>query len=175
MRYAINFDKMANNLIPHYIGSRKLVLYIQALISPLQNISNEFCLFAKEKRIEASMTSQTIMLEWYLNRQFKKYFLDSSSGIFISDGIRPGVPIYNESADVLQADNVVLKTEGESAENVAFYMKNEKFPSKAYSFIVNTPSINTEIIAESEYLSMLSHTIEKYKISGKTYIIQFNN
>ena len=74
MRYAINFDKTINRLVPYYIGGRRLILYLQALMKPLQEANDAFVEYAKETRIEASMTSQKFKFEWFLNRKFSKYF-----------------------------------------------------------------------------------------------------
>lgn len=58
MRYFINFDKTINQLVPYYIGGRKLILYLQALMFPLRRVNDGFVEYAKETRIEAAMTSQ---------------------------------------------------------------------------------------------------------------------
>ena len=58
MRYRINFDKTINQLVPYYLGGRRLILYLQALIRPLQQANESFVEYAKETRIEAAMTSQ---------------------------------------------------------------------------------------------------------------------
>lgn len=34
MRYVIDFAKTINRLVPYYIGGRKLILYLQALMKP---------------------------------------------------------------------------------------------------------------------------------------------
>ena len=49
MRYSINFDKTINQLTPHYIGGRKLILLMQALVSPLQILNKDFAEYAVEK------------------------------------------------------------------------------------------------------------------------------
>lgn len=99
MRYFINFDKTINQLVPYYLGGRKLILYLQALMSPLRKLNDGFVEYAKETRIEASMTSQIFKFEWYLNRKFSKYFLNGGViSIKNSEGL--GVPIYNESANI---------------------------------------------------------------------------
>lgn len=104
MRYAINFDKTINQLTPHYIGGRKLILLMQALVSPLQILNKDFSEYAAEKRIEASMTSQILPFTWFLNRKFKKYFLQKSGRITITNLAMLGVPLYNESADIVQGE-----------------------------------------------------------------------
>lgn len=62
MRYFINFDKTVNQFVPHYLGGRKLILFLQSILVPLQQLNKEFSEWAKEKRIEASMTSQIFKL-----------------------------------------------------------------------------------------------------------------
>ena len=99
MRYYINFDKTINQLVPYYIGGRKLILYLQALMSPLRRLNDDFVSYAKETRIEAAMTSQIFKFEWFLNHKFSKYFAHGGS-ISIKNTAVLGVPIYKESANI---------------------------------------------------------------------------
>ncbi len=175
MRYVINFDKMVNQLTPHYIGGRKLILLMQALVSPLRSLNADFSSYAKEKRIEAAMTSQILPFTWYLNRKFKKYFLNESAKITITNMTTLGVPFYNESADITDGDNPVLYTEQEgSAHGKSFYYQNERADANSYSFLVHSPAINTTLISQDNYISMLAYQIDKYRLAGKTYKIVFN-
>lgn len=175
MRYFINFDKTINQLTPHYIGGRKLILLMQALVSPLQSLSNEFSDYADEQRIEASMTSQIFPFTWFLNRKFRKYFLSKTESISISNSSGIGVPLYNESADVGQAENLSLYSESEGKANGRpFYQQNEKTEANSCSFIVHSPAINVSFISKETYTSMLTYWIEKYRLAGKTYKIVFD-
>ena len=97
--YRINTDRMVNQLVPHYLGGRKLILFLQAILQPLNSLNVKWKEWADEKRIEAAMTSQVIMMEYFLNHKFRKYFLDTSEHIVISDGAINGVPIYWEDAN----------------------------------------------------------------------------
>ncbi len=175
MRYSINFDKTVNQLTPHYIGGRKLILLMQALVSPLQVLNKDFAEYAAEKRIEASMTSQILPFTWFLNRKFKKYFLQQTGRITITNIATLGVPIYNESADITQTDNLSLYTEKEGkSTGKAFYYQNERTDVNTYSFIVHTPAIDTSLISKDSYISMLTYWIERYRLAGKTYKIVFD-
>ena len=97
--YRINTDRIVNQLVPHYLGGRKLILFLQAILQPLNSLNIKWKEWADEKRIEAAMTSQVIMMEYFLNHKFRKYFLDTSEHIVISDGAINGVPIYWEDAN----------------------------------------------------------------------------
>ncbi len=173
MRYSINFDKTINQLTPHYIGGRKLILLMQALVSPLKSLNQDFAEYATEERIEASMTSQILPFTWFLNRKFKKYFQSQAERITITNMATLGVPIYNENADITQTENLSLYTEKEGKGN-AFYYQNERTDTNTCSFIVHSPAIDTTLISKQSYLSMLTYWIERYRLAGKTYKIVFN-
>lgn len=173
MRYSINYNKTVNQLVPHYMGGRKLILYLQALLYPLQVLNDEFVEWAKEKRIEASMTSQVFKLEWFLNRKFKKYFADPSSVIAIQNNISTGVPLYRQSEDI---ESTPFYQQSENSEsNPALYGEHEQSSSITSSFIVHTPQPDTTKITQTAYDSQLRYWIDKYKLASKTYLIQYNS
>ena len=184
MRYAINFDRTINQLVPYYLGGRRLILFLQSCIKPLQAVNKTFVDWAKETRIEASMTSQIFKLEWFLNRKFSKYFDDPSQRITIKNGEKTGTPIYNQSAqDVLSTEQFILHSKAEnSSQNAVLYHSNELTENSSYSFIVNCPKLwksptsglLRDGISENELLTMIAFYIDKYKISGKTYTIITN-
>lgn len=173
MRYSINYNKTVNQLVPHYMGGRKLILYLQALLYPLQVLNDEFVEWAKEKRIEASMTSQVFKLEWFLNRKFKKYFADPSSVIAIQNNISTGVPLYRQSEDI---ESTPFYQQSENSEsNPALYGEHEQSSSITSSFIVHAPQPDTTKITQTAYDSQLRYWIDKYKLASKTYLIQYNS
>ncbi len=175
MRYYINFDKTINQLVPYYLGGRKLILFLQSLIYPLRSVNDSFVEWAKETRIEASMTSQVFKFEWFLNRKFKKYFLYDNEKISIKNGKKLGVAIYHQSANIAESDNMVVyhESEGKRTGNPLFYA-NEKTDESIVSFTVFTPQINTSLVTHEAYLAMMSYYIDKYRLAGKTYNIKFN-
>ena len=88
MRYKLPIDKLVNQLVPHYLGGRKYILFIQSLVYPLKIINDRFIDFAKERHIEARMTSQVMYFEWYLNHKFGKYLRTRTIG-YIYRILRP--------------------------------------------------------------------------------------
>ena len=160
--------------MPYYIGGRKLILYLQALMKPLQILNDAFSEYAKEQRIEAAMTSQIFYFEWFLNRKFSKYFPNGGQ-IAIKNGERLGVHIQWENSDVDKSDNMLLYKEDEGVRNTALHHSNEQTDGSTHSFVVSSPAINTKLISVENYTAMLSHYIDKYRLSGKTYIIKFHS
>ena len=177
MRYRIDFNKTINQLVPSYMGGRKLILLLQAICAPLKDVNDAFVAWAKETRIEASMTSQVFKLEWYLNRKFSKYFADPNGRISIVTGEEApnGAVMYSENANVPSGDNMVvrLESEGVAEESSLMHYQRETTQAGRHSFLVHSPAINTSTITIAEYTSMLVYYIDKYKLANKTYIIVF--
>ena len=178
MRYGINFDKTVNQLVPHYIGGRKLILFLQSILKPLQDLNDAFKYWAAETRIEAAMTSQVIKFEWFLNHKFRKYFLNPGEGITIQTASHLGAELHWENTEASGVEHQVTRFEGESdaiADNMILFNEdeNEAFGNK--SFIVYSPAIDTTKISRTDYLAMVAYQVDKYKLAGKTYSIQFNN
>jgi hypothetical protein len=167
--YQINTDKLVNQLVPHYLGGRRIILFLQSLLQPLKTLNQTWKEWADEKRIEAALTSQVIMMEYFLNRKFKKYFANASQQIVISDGEINGTPMYWQSTNSI--DDVILYNASEGKEATTFKWENEKLASSDYSFIVNCPAVNTSLVSETEFTAMVSYYIEKYRIAGKTFKI----
>lgn len=175
MRYRVYFDKTINQLIPYYLGGRKLILYLQSLMKPLQLLNDIFSEWATEMRIEVSMTSQVFKLEWFLTRKFKKYFLHSNQCISIRNGSRTGVPVYWQSADIPDEEDLCLTYASEGPRSsTSLYYHGEATEESTCSFIVYSPPIDDRIISSEAYQAMLSYYIEKYRVAGKTYKIKFN-
>lgn len=177
MRYAINFDRVINQLVPYYIGGRKLILYLQALVKPMQLLNEQFVEYAKETRIEASMTSQPIMFEWYLNRKLSKYF-DGGGRITIKTTETLGVPVYYQ--DVEGVTHLTLYQQSEVEDATRFFYQHEKTEDSSVSFIVTSPPIKTNLldadakVAKEKYETMLRYYIDKYRLAGKTYRIKYD-
>lgn len=174
MRYVINFDKTINQLVPHFIGGRRLILYLQALIKPLQILNDAFVSYAKEQRIETAMTSQIFYFEWFLNHKFSKYFLNGGQ-ITVKNGECLGARLNWESADVDKSDDMLLYKEEEGVNNLALYHSNEQTDGSSHSFVVISPAIDTKLISQANYQAMLSYYVDKYRLAGKTYIIKFSS
>lgn len=176
MRYNIDFDKTINQLVPFYLRGRKLILYLQAIMTPLRRINDDFVSYAKETRIEAAMTSQIFKLEWYLNRKFSRYFA-TPGRISINNSESLGIPIYHSSANILQTDHIHLHLHSEvtGSDNLVLYRSDEQTESSSTSFIVTTPPIDTKLISEQKYIAMLKYVIDKYRLANKTYTIKYES
>lgn len=143
-------------------------------MKPLQVLSDTFNEWAKETRIEASMTSQVIRLEWFLNHKLRKYFSDSSQSINIKAAGSPGVPVYHQAASIPIADNMLLDNymEGDKAPSTALLSyEGEKGGERNCSFVVYAPVADTKLISEEAYKAMIRHWVDRYRVANKTYSV----
>lgn len=170
--YNFNIDKIVNRLVPHYMGGRKTILFLQGILSPLATINRKWLEWANNKRIEAAMTSQVIMLEYYLNRLFSQYLINPKLKIYISEGGAMGLPLYRQDAQIEPSQHAHFYYESEQV-GQAMYWSTENGEDDTYSFIVCCPAINTEKISEAELAAMISYQVRKYCISGKKFNVKF--
>lgn len=177
MRYRLSIDKAVNRLVPHYLSGRGFILFIQSCLYPLQSLNDKFRLFAREKHIEARMTSQVIYFEWYLNYRFGQYLRDSRDRIFIKDSQSLGVDLYHEGAENARPCTVwyngeeITATRQEEQPRPFYHLSEEKMVNKV-SFMVCVPPVRIDV---REFVYMLSYVVNTYKIAGKTYLIRIDS
>lgn len=177
MRYKLPTDRLVNQLVPHFLSGRKYILFLQSLVYPLQTLNERFTAFAREKHIEARMTSQVMWFEWYLNYKFRKYLADTQDGIYIKENSSIGVDIYHEGArnacpfTVWFDNELVVTVNPEEKPREFYYLAEEKAINKV-SFMACVPPVTIETV---EFVYMLSHVVNTYKIAGKTYLIKIDS
>ena len=158
MRYKLPTDRLINQLVPHYLPGRKYILFLQSLVYPLFTLNERFMAFAKEKQIEARMTSQIMYFEWFLNHRFGKYLANPDERIYIRESTPVGVDIYHEDAAygkpfTVWHENEAVLTVNPQEEPKEFYITTEEKAINKVGFMVCVPEIT---IVESEFVYMLS-------------------
>ena len=175
MRYSLSTDKLVNMLVHHFLRGRKHVLGVQAITFPLQTLNNKFASYAKEKKLDATMTSQVMWFEWYLNRKFSDLFADPKDNIVIEGASDVGVPVYHENANPSQP--FVVWGEGEDYSPVtdveekpkALYFQTSITRNKTCSFNVLVPKLTVD---PDKFIPMISAVVDMYRLAGKTYKIK---
>lgn len=170
MRYLLNIDKSVNDLTHFAIRGRKYILILQSLLYPLQQLSEKFSQFAKDKHIEARMTSQVMYFEWFLNYKLNSYFVNKTDQITIDSEGTKGVSVFH----IGNNDTFVVWQHGENNDiSPVFYHKSEELKQDRYSFNVNCPAIKDQY--KSEFAFALKYWVDKYKTAGKTYLIKIKS
>lgn len=176
--YRIDTNRLINELVPHYLGGRRLVLYLQALMEPLNTLNRRWKVLADDMRLEASTTSQVILIEHVLNRKFGKYLKDKARRIVISDGDGAGgVPLYSQESDGSD-DTLVLYGDDEAQDathaSKPFRFNGEKMPDGDISFTVSCPAFDSAKITEQELTAMITNHVNKFKLAGETFNVKYN-
>lgn len=173
LKYSINYDKVANMLTSVYQRGRRHILWIQALLKPLQTINDEFQSFVVDKKLEASVTSQVIHLEWYLNYKLRKYYVNQYDGVKFNHYVDLGV-LFFDDGDLGEIPNVAWDEYDdwtsfeEDEQPKPMYYESESAEAIGASFNVIIPEIT---IPFEDFEIIIRAEIDKYRIAGKTYTI----
>lgn len=177
-RYKLPTDRLVNQLVPHFLTGRRYILFIQSLVFPLKTLNERFIEYAREKHIEARMTSQIMYFEWYLNHKFGKYIAAKGERITIQESHSIGVDIYHENTLTgrpftvwYNMEEIASYTPEKERPREFYYLTEEKAINKV-SFMIVVPPIHIE---QQEFVYMLSYVVNTYKTAGKTYLIKIDN
>lgn len=174
-RYRLPTDKLVNRLTPHYLTGRRYLLLVQSLVWPLKAVNDRFCAWARERQIEARMTSQVLWFEWWLNYRFREYFQDERDAIYIADSTPLGADLYHENSKTGRPFTVWYEGEQVVAEDAErprpLYLLSEEKSVRKVSFMVCVPPIT---IPTQEFVYMLSYAVNRYRTAGKTYLIKID-
>jgi hypothetical protein len=168
MNYLINVLKIIIENLPmrreegvYRLNTQDRLDWLWSLFVPFQNIRLDFLDFVSAKRYDLTRTAQVIMLEDLLNNEFDNV----NRQIYIGD------------ANLLAYTFLYMYQENQPA--TAFFMDTEIPPNvppslylneeydQGYDFIVFVP---TGLLYDEEKLRAL---VNKYKLAGKRYIIQY--
>jgi hypothetical protein len=179
MGYELAISKTVSRLIPSFLREPKFFHWMSALSFPLVYVNNQFKSFAETKKVEAAMSSQTMLLEGYLNDSFYSYFpnpevdqieivhgVEAARASFSSAEIPPSNPPFSTG-------HMVLLNNGETSPNgtspaIFFDYENEEELPEDFRLILPI-SLTGDVRFEREVTAMLN----KYIIDTKTYDIVY--
>lgn len=145
--YSIDNNKVICEAIPFFIRGRRLILLLEGISHPLISIHEKFKAWAHEKNIEASITSQTMSLEWYLTHKFKHLFLNPEESFRIINNMEiDSSTVYHKHEMPMSEVNLALinKDEEELPETYKQYnLKNltEVVNTSMSEYVVHAPAI----------------------------------
>lgn len=135
MKWNLGLDKTIARNIPSVIRNPKNYQWLMALASPLETINKQFEDFADEKETEASLSSQTMILENYLNKVYKPQFgspdteriqikhgIEEAQATFYDSETPPPNPPYSTGHMVVynRAENLGVNTNSANNDYIAF-------------------------------------------------------
>lgn len=169
-RYAIDFHRLVNSLVPHFMGGRKLILLLQSLVSPLKAVNTTFVQWAREYRLTALTNAQCMRLDYYLRHRLGDFVANTGEPFEFVHPRPSAVILYSMTLDT--APKTVMYGNDETGGNgVVFKKRGEILDSENGSFIVKAPAVKTDA-PETEYLNRIRNIIDTYRVAGKTFDIQ---
>lgn len=83
----LNIDnaKLVGRLLPFWARGKNISLLLQAILSPIISVHNNFKLWALEQYIYTHITSQAMSIEWYLKYKLKSHFVNSKNAFIVRD------------------------------------------------------------------------------------------
>ena len=83
----LNIDnaKLVGRLLPFWARGKNISLLLQAILSPIISVHNNFKLWALDRYIYTHITSQAMSIEWYLKYKLKSHFVNEDSSFIVRD------------------------------------------------------------------------------------------
>lgn len=158
MWYNLDIYKFAQHLLPPMLRKKRMFTFLCVLLLPFYMLVQTFQAFRKQSESNMNINGQVIYIEKILNDTF---FLTEKE-IYLSD--IPDRQLY------LYLRNEAVQT--------IFYQRNETDVQQLYvqqrgegnmdgNYIVNVPAF----LADKDKLDEIQRIVEKYKPSGRKYII----
>ena len=201
MRYGIFLEKMVNRLIPVYLRGDLNTSWLLALLTPLEELNNDFLNFTRSRRRIALTTSQVMVFEEFLTDAFKDQFAVSSGRIYVTSGVSLGTPIHIE-ADISYPENEELWIFADEADEANFIADisttlnygeidnyadvvwvNGSVIKNAVFFTLADNVLNTQYsftvtastlksgVDPTQFTNQLKAAVNKYRLAGKTFNI----
>jgi hypothetical protein len=166
-KYLLTISLLIWRVLPFQLRTPKQKAWLNALLSPIQYIHSLFFSFANEKRIEANLTGQTGVLEWWLNRKFNGGF----EGIYINNvyfNILTGQSYVYFIAENAPAIYTKYLAEGGGTSGLYTSFISEFF-SYGATFIIMIPAALNGVLDENELKAIVS----QFVLADKTYELMY--
>ena len=150
--------------------------WISASVFPLRKVNSDFQVFANETARLSAVSSQTIILESYLNEVFAPYFPDPiNDRISIKHGVEVARETYNVSESPLatgdyNTGDLIVYNKAETPpltnEDPAIFFDTEEAGATTKDFNLILP---ISIVSNLEAISRIEAIVNRYVIDTKKY------
>ena len=177
--YKISNIKTICRILPFYARGKKMVLFLEAVASPLVSLHKTFLSWAYNKILKTKITAQTDVLIWYLNYLFRDRFLNSDDSFRIEQDTDANNFIafnYNEIANLKMLGTKIFNI-SEEGDELAYSKATRDFNSRmnVNSIVFHAPQIKPDPdYTEIKYTQEIRDVIEEYKNSFRQYTISIN-
>lgn len=178
-KYRTFSSTLISMLLPFFLKGKKVVRFLSAIASPIDDVNLVFTQWARERIIDAVTTSQPLVLEWALNEHFRHYFKDVSDSFeIIPYGFDHYLAIYENQTELdntedadssWMLDSLADTTEIDTTLQMVIMDKDE-VKRENDNFIVVAPPIRN-LLSDAEYTRRIKQVIENYLVYPVTYKI----
>jgi hypothetical protein len=155
--FNIDFRHIAYNLTPFFKRRPAFIAWIYSLVRPLKESNNSFVSFANNIEYNLTFTSETNVLERFLNDQFDPV----SRGIFITNINEVDFQFFFNKSEGKARTFIFNKSEGEPP----FYVYNKSELLQSVNFIINVP---VSVVFDS---AIMRERVQFYNQAGKNFTI----
>lgn len=155
--FNIDFRHIVYNLTPFFKRSVSFLDWLYCLVRPLKEINLSFASFVANKEYDLTFTSETNVLEMFLNDQFDSV----NRGIFITNINEVDFQFIFNKVENKPSTHIFNKSEGEPP----FYLMTRNELLQSINFTINVP------VAVVFNPIVMRERVDFYNQSGKNYNI----
>ena len=179
MGWNLGLNKTVSRLIPTFMRNPRMYQWLMSLVFPLENINKQFVEYAAVKKLEAQLSSQTKLLEDYLNKTFSTTFPNPTDRVQIKHGVETAQPMFfgTETPTAnppFDSGHMIVYNKAETPaggkESPFIYFDFEDFGTLPESFRLILPS---SIEGTDKHLSIVA-VINRYVIDTNKYDIVYS-
>lgn len=177
--YKISNSKIICRVLPFYARGRKMILFIEAIASPLINLHKAFLVWAYRMILKTKITSQTDVFIWYLNYLFNEHFYNHADSFSIDQDVEiDNLTAFNyrEIAFFKLVGVKIFDTEEEEVSQV-ISRPTRDFNNRldTHAIVIHAPKLKSdENYTAMTYVTEIMKVVNEYKTSFRKYVIEIN-
>lgn len=178
--YNISNSKIICRVLPFFARGRKMILFLEAVATPLISLHRRFLRWAMQMIIKVRVTAQTDVLVWYLNYLFSQHFADPTDTFTIEQDfdIRHLVAFNYKELATLKILGIKIydeATEEEDELSLSRPTRDINARLQSSTVIIHAPAITEASgYTERQYRADIMSAVNDYKTSFVQYIIEIN-
>lgn len=183
-KYKVDSRGLVSMLTPYFLKGDKVIKFLSALISPMDDDNTLFVEWARDKIIDAVSTSQPIVLKWCLDNKMYKWLKDKNShfNIILFNYVGSCI-IYNDKEEAKSSEHALKeyvpedKTEDVTSivrDELAFVFEKSESKQKVDIVTIQAPQ-HVSTISDDKYIKLIKQIVETYRIYDIKYLIKIKD
>lgn len=98
-KYSINNETVVARLLPWFMRGKRLYVFLLGISQPIVSVYLAWKEWVYRMILDAVLTTQPIVLNWYLNEKYGKHILEQGKRFYIGPCLNEYCTIYNFDED----------------------------------------------------------------------------